>query len=124
MAPSALIDVDTLGPGRRADDLACLLAHLLTLPTLDADGYAEVPRLPKRCGPAQLSPPMLQTWEHGPPGCCSLCCPPPRLRSEVQLGWTWLKEVFMNVTNTTLLLAHFLLVDSCLHVVNMSALNT
>lgn len=45
MAPSALIDVDTLGPGRRADDLACLLAHLLTLPTLDADGYTEVPRL-------------------------------------------------------------------------------
>lgn len=43
LAPSALIDVDTLGPGYRADDIACLLAHLLTLPTLDPEGYAAVP---------------------------------------------------------------------------------
>ncbi|WP_161794268.1 phosphotransferase family protein [Demequina sediminicola] len=37
-----LIDIDTLGPGRRADDLACMVAHVSVLPTLDADGYAHV----------------------------------------------------------------------------------
>lgn len=29
--PVGLLDVDRLGPGRRADDLACLLAHLVTI---------------------------------------------------------------------------------------------
>lgn len=48
LAPSALIDVDTLGPGYRADDIACLVAHLLTLPTLDPEGYAAVPAFTKR----------------------------------------------------------------------------
>ena len=32
-----LLDIDTVGPGRRADDLACLLAHLCVLAV---DGYA------------------------------------------------------------------------------------
>jgi Ser/Thr protein kinase RdoA (MazF antagonist) len=30
-----LLDVDSAGPGRRADDLACLLAHLETLAVMD-----------------------------------------------------------------------------------------
>ncbi len=38
---SALIDIDTLGPGRRVDDHASLLAHLLVLPTLDRHAYAD-----------------------------------------------------------------------------------
>lgn len=37
-----LIDVDTLGPGHRVDDLACLVAHLTVLPSLDP-GYRAVP---------------------------------------------------------------------------------
>lgn len=32
---SGLLDVDTVGPGRRADDLACLLAHLSVLAQLE-----------------------------------------------------------------------------------------
>ncbi|WP_062520617.1 phosphotransferase [Demequina silvatica] len=40
---TALIDVDTLGPGYRVDDLACMLAHLATLPDFGADEYADVP---------------------------------------------------------------------------------
>ncbi len=48
LRPSALIDLDSLGPGLRADDLACLLAHLWTLPTLDPDGYRVVPELTRR----------------------------------------------------------------------------
>lgn len=40
---AALIDVDTLGPGYRVDDLACMLAHLHTLPTFDGPGYPDVP---------------------------------------------------------------------------------
>jgi Ser/Thr protein kinase RdoA (MazF antagonist) len=28
---SGILDIDTIGPGRRADDLACLLAHLSTV---------------------------------------------------------------------------------------------
>lgn len=42
LSPTALIDLDSVGPGYRADDLACLIAHLLTLPTLDPQGYASV----------------------------------------------------------------------------------
>ena len=42
--PTALIDADTVGPGRRRDDLATMLAHLLALPSFDAVGYCEVPR--------------------------------------------------------------------------------
>lgn len=44
----ALIDVDTLGPGRAADDTACLLAHLLTLPSISPQGYAAAPALAGR----------------------------------------------------------------------------
>ena len=41
--PTALIDADTVGPGYRVDDLATLLAHLLALPSFDAEGYRDVP---------------------------------------------------------------------------------
>lgn len=34
-----LIDLENLGPGRRADDLACLLAHLAVLPQLSPRHY-------------------------------------------------------------------------------------
>ena len=40
----AVIDLDTLGPGRAIDDCACMIAHLLVLPELDAAGYTHVPR--------------------------------------------------------------------------------
>lgn len=43
--PAALIDADTVGPGYRADDLAMFFAHLLALPSFDAEGYADVPVL-------------------------------------------------------------------------------
>ena len=46
---SALLDVDTLGPGRRVDDLACFLAHLAVLPSLDPLAYPGVPALFERC---------------------------------------------------------------------------
>lgn len=39
----SLIDIDTLGPGLRVDDLACMLAHLYTLPTFDTNSYPDVP---------------------------------------------------------------------------------
>ena len=41
--PSALIDVDSIGPGRRVDDLATLLAHLAVLPSLAPEQYGVVP---------------------------------------------------------------------------------
>lgn len=44
----ALIDLDTLGPGRRIDDSACLLAHMMVLPELDPDGYKGVPAVAAR----------------------------------------------------------------------------
>ncbi|NLJ54179.1 MAG: phosphotransferase [Intrasporangiaceae bacterium] len=37
--PARLIDVDTVGPGRREDDLACLTAHLAVLPALSPVHY-------------------------------------------------------------------------------------
>ncbi|MFW7415232.1 phosphotransferase [Demequina sp. SO4-18] len=50
-APSrieAVIDLDTLGPGRRIDDCACMLAHMMVLPQLDAEGYRGVPPVAER----------------------------------------------------------------------------
>jgi len=41
-AVTALLDLDSAGPGHRVDDLACFLAHLAVLPQLD-DAYANVP---------------------------------------------------------------------------------
>jgi len=38
----ALIDLDTLGPGYRVDDMASLVAHLAVLPTFNPDSYARV----------------------------------------------------------------------------------
>ncbi|MDO4783841.1 MAG: phosphotransferase, partial [Propionibacteriaceae bacterium] len=32
-----ILDVDTIGPGRRADDLACLIAHLSTVQGMNAE---------------------------------------------------------------------------------------
>ncbi|MGC4151773.1 MAG: phosphotransferase [Propionicimonas sp.] len=45
---SSLLDVDTLGPGHRVDDLACFLAHLTVLPSLDPPAYPGVPALAAR----------------------------------------------------------------------------
>lgn len=39
---TGLLDVDGIGPGRRADDLACLLAHLSTVQGMDATQSAQL----------------------------------------------------------------------------------
>ena len=44
----ALIDLDTLGPGRRIDDCACMLAHMMVLRELDPQGYKGVPAVASR----------------------------------------------------------------------------
>jgi hypothetical protein len=43
-----LIDLDACGPGRREDDLACMLAHLAVLPGLSPEHYQEVPAILSR----------------------------------------------------------------------------
>ena len=40
-----VLDVDTVGPGRRADDLACLIAHLSTIQRMNSAQEARVHRL-------------------------------------------------------------------------------
>lgn len=45
---SALLDVDTLGPGQRVEDLACLIGHLSVLPSLAPGTYPHVPRTLER----------------------------------------------------------------------------
>ena len=40
-----VLDVDTVGPGRRADDLACLIAHLSTIQRMSPSQEARVHRL-------------------------------------------------------------------------------
>ncbi len=42
---SGILDVDTVGPGRRADDLACLLAHLSTVQRMNDVQAGRVQRL-------------------------------------------------------------------------------
>lgn len=43
VAITALLDVDTIGPGQRVDDLACLVGHLTVLPCLAPQTYVHVP---------------------------------------------------------------------------------
>ena len=42
-----MADIDTIGPGRRADDLACLIAHLSTVQRMSAEQAAGLTRLIK-----------------------------------------------------------------------------
>ena len=42
---TGLLDIDTVGPGRRVDDLACLLAHLSTVQRMNIDQAARVSSL-------------------------------------------------------------------------------
>lgn len=42
---TSVIDLDSIGPGRRDDDLACLLGHLAVLPQLAPDHYGRVGEL-------------------------------------------------------------------------------
>lgn len=46
-----LLDVETVGPGRRADDLACLVAHLSTVQRMNAEQTARVHDLLSRWMP-------------------------------------------------------------------------
>ncbi len=46
-----LLDTDTVGPGRRADDLACLVAHLSTIQRMNAGQEARVHQLIRRWVP-------------------------------------------------------------------------
>ena len=46
--PTGLLDVDTAGPGRRADDLACLLAHAEVLAQLEPEHAATTNALTAR----------------------------------------------------------------------------
>lgn len=46
-----ILDIDTIGPGRRADDLACLLAHLSTIQRMNAEQEARVRSLLARWVP-------------------------------------------------------------------------
>lgn len=39
---ASVIDVDSVGPGRRDDDLACLLGHIAVLPNLSPEHYPRV----------------------------------------------------------------------------------
>lgn len=59
---SGVLDVDTVGPGRRDDDLACLIAHLTTVQRMNADQAERVrdlvaswlPVFDRRVDPVQL----------------------------------------------------------------------
>lgn len=46
-----ILDVDTIGPGRRADDLACLIAHLSTIQRMNTEQKAKVTDLLARWVP-------------------------------------------------------------------------
>ncbi|CAI9407192.1 MULTISPECIES: phosphotransferase [Aestuariimicrobium] len=49
--PSGMLDIDTIGPGRRADDLACLVAHLSTVQRMNPEQKATVHALIRRWVP-------------------------------------------------------------------------
>jgi Ser/Thr protein kinase RdoA (MazF antagonist) len=49
---SGLIDIDTIGPGRRADDLACLVAHLNCIQRMNSAQTKQIARLLTQWMPA------------------------------------------------------------------------
>lgn len=51
-AVCGILDVDTIGPGRRADDLACLIAHLSTIQRMNPRQEARVRHLLRTWVPA------------------------------------------------------------------------
>jgi hypothetical protein len=58
-----LLDTDTLGPGRRADDLACLIAHLSTIQRMNPSQEARVHQLIRKWVPvfdARVDPTELR----------------------------------------------------------------
>lgn len=60
---SGLLDTDTLGPGRRADDLACLVAHLSTIQRMNGAQEARVHQLIRKWVPvfdARVDPTELR----------------------------------------------------------------
>jgi hypothetical protein len=42
---TGVVDIDTVGPGRRSDDLACLLAHLSTVQRMSVEQAIGLNRL-------------------------------------------------------------------------------
>jgi hypothetical protein len=42
---TGVLDIDTIGPGRRADDLACMIAHLSTMQRMTAEQAVSLTRL-------------------------------------------------------------------------------
>lgn len=59
---TAVIDIESVGPGHLVDDLACLLGHLVVLPDLSQAHYAQLPALTERCWDAAAAfvhPPTL-----------------------------------------------------------------
>jgi hypothetical protein len=62
-AVSGLLDVDTIGPGHRVDDLACLLAHLSTVQRMNTRQAARMQRLVRTWMPvfdARVDPVQLR----------------------------------------------------------------
>jgi Ser/Thr protein kinase RdoA (MazF antagonist) len=58
-----LLDVDTIGPGNRVDDLACLVAHLSTIQRMNPAQEARVHELIRRWVPvfdARVDPTQLR----------------------------------------------------------------
>ena len=56
---TGVLDIDTIGPGRRADDVACLLAHLSTVQRMSAEQLASLTRLINIWLPAfEIKPPI------------------------------------------------------------------
>ena len=59
---TGLLDIDTMGPGRRVDDLACMIAHLSTIQRMTTEQAVGLQRLIKlwlqvfdtRVDPAEL----------------------------------------------------------------------
>ena len=60
---TGVVDIDTVGPGRRADDLACLLAHLSTVQRMSVEQAIGLNRLVKLWAPvfdARVDPTELR----------------------------------------------------------------
>ncbi|MDO5503578.1 MAG: phosphotransferase [Actinomycetia bacterium] len=90
--PARLIDVDTLGPGRREDDLACLIAHLAVLPALSPLHYPRGSEVAERWAAVfegQVHPGALRARTAGVLLSLVSGAVPEQARARLQLAQEW-----------------------------------
>lgn len=90
---TGLLDVDALGPGHLVDDLACFLAHLAVLPSLD-ERYVHVPLTLERFQEAYENVVDGAALYARAAGVALTLVAGAKLSAPVRAGWSWQEDAY------------------------------